>query len=164
MVLSRSPPDHEKEGFAVTKFLLIWAAMASPGLIWIAMGISTLRDCKRMRQRERARAMATVVDLIPETRLSRRSRSPIRQTRTVWHPVLAFSADGRDYRLQSAASLGRDDLPLGGEVEICYDADDPTHFHFEPFREEAARTAKRFIAFSLFWVLVFCPFLIHKSM
>lgn len=145
------------------KFLILYIVLSSLGWIWVIMGISTLRDLGKVQEQERARTTAKVVDLIREDRRVRsgRFRTVIR---TVWHPVVAFQVDSRQYRIQSAASMMRDDLRVGEEVDILYDADDPTQFHFHRSVEHDARAAKIFIVVGLVWALLFSPFLIHKEL
>lgn len=144
------------------KFLILYLVTSSLGWIWAYMGIATLRTCKKTREQERARTTARVVDLIPEKQFIRhRHRHRIR---TVWHPVVEFSVDGRKYRLQSPAALQQGDLSVGEEADIIYDADDPNHFDFEKVLEHDVRVAKIFIVVGLVWALFFSPFLINKEL
>lgn len=145
------------------KFLILYIVLSSLGWIWVIMGISTLRDLGRIQEQERARTTAKVVDLIKEERRVRsgRFRTVIR---TVWHPVVTFEVESRKYRIQSTASMMRTDLRVGEEVDILYDADDPTQFHFHRSIEHDEREAKIFIVVGLAWALLFSPFLINKEL
>ena len=144
------------------KILFFYILLSSLGWIWVFMGISTLRDLSRMQEQERARTTAKVVEFISEKRRvrSRRHRTVIH---TAWHPVVVFHVENREYHLQAAVNLMREDLHVGEEVDILYDADDPTHFHFRRTVEHDERVAKIFIAVGLIWALLFSPFLIHKE-
>lgn len=145
------------------KYLILYLVTSSLGWIWVIMGISTIRACAKTREQERARATATVVDMISEKKVSRSHRNHSRVVRTVWHPVVEFTVEGRQYRLQNPSDLLRDEFSVGQTVDIIYDADDPTHFDFESVLEHDVRAAKCFIAVGLVWAVLFSPFLIYKE-
>ena len=144
------------------KYLIIYIALSAMGWFWLFMGISSLHDYRRVKEQERARATARIIDMVAEKKQRRNRRRHMRETYTVWHPVLEFAVEGRVYRLQSAACLTRDELTIGQDVDICYDADDPSHFHFEKRWESVTLNAKISIAIGLIWVLAFSPFMINR--
>lgn len=144
------------------KILFLYAALSCLGWIWVIMGISTLRDHRKVREQERARTTAKVVELIPEEVRRWNSHRHRHETCTVWHPVVTFSVENREYRLKSSASLLWSDLSVGETVDICYDADDPTHFHFEKLWEDVSRRAKGFIIIGIVWAVIFSPFLLNR--
>ena len=144
------------------KFLILYLVLSSLGWLWVCMGIATLRRCQKARDQERARTTARVVGLIPEKqRIRHRHRHEIR---TVWHPVVEYSVDGRKYRLQYPANLIHGDLSAGEEVEIIYDADDPNRFDLEKVLEHDIRAAGIFIVVGLVWAVAFSPFMVNKAL
>ena len=154
----------EGDGEAVTKFLILYLVTSLLGWVWVFMGISTLRSCKETREQERSRTTAKVLDLIPEEKRRRNSRTHRLEKRTVWHPVVEFTVEGRKYHLQSPSNLIHSDLSVGENVDIIYDADDPVSFDFEKVLEHDIRVAKIFIVVGLLWAVVFTPFLVYKTL
>ena len=148
----------------MTKYLFLYIAASSIGWLWIFMGISTHRTYRKVMAQERSRTTATVVELIPEEKQRWNSHRHRKEIRTVWHPVVEFTVDNQKYHLQSPANLQQNDLSVGDDVDIIYDADNPTSFHFREYWEHDIRTAKGFIAFGIVWTLVITPFLVYKAM
>ncbi len=154
----------EGDGEAVTKFLILYLVTSLLGWVWVIMGISTLRRCRETRERERSRTTAKVLCMIPEKKQRWNSHRHRHETRTVWHPVVEFTVDGRKYHLQSPSNLIHSDLSVGEDVDIIYDADEPAHFDFEKVLEHDIRAAKIFIVVGLVWALFFTPFLVNKTL
>ena len=102
--------------------------------------------------------------MIPEKKHRWNSLRHRHETRTVWHPVVEFTVDGRKYHLQSPSNLIHSDLSVGEDVDIIYDADEPAHFDFEKVLEHDIRAAKIFIVVGLVWALFFTPFLVNKTL
>ena len=102
--------------------------------------------------------------MIPEKKQRWNSHRHRHETRTVWHPVVEFTVDGRKYHLQSPSNLIHSDLSVGEDVDIIYDADEPAHFDFEKVLEHDIRAAKIFIVVGLVWALFFTPFLVNKTL
>lgn len=146
------------------KGLILYLVLSSLGWIWVIMGISTLRTAKKVREQERSRTTATVVDLIPEQKVSRSHRNHRREIRTVWHPVVEFTVDGRGYRLQNPADMHQGEISVGDTVDILYDAGDPNHFTLEKVLEHDVLAARIFIVVGIVWAVFFSPFLIHKEL
>lgn len=148
----------------MTAFLIFYILVSAPGWIWVAMSVLTLRDLGRIRERERCRVSAKVVDLIPEKKVRRQSHGPRKTTRTVWHPVVEFTLDGKRYRIRSGQNLSRDDVAVGDEADILLDADDPAQFHFELAVEHDRRTARRFFVLGIAWAVGLSPLLVSRAL
>ena len=119
-------------------------ALAGVGVLRI--GLRGRREWRRREERERARASGTVVEFRKERRHVRRGHSYTGCT-----PVVEFRAEGRDFRLDAAASTQADEFAVGDPVEVLYDPDDPTRFHIEG-RECEEKGDGRLIRMGLIWL------------
>ena len=106
--------------------LIIFAIASSGGWIFTYIGISGILETLKRKSRETSRARGRVVEHIRyQGRRRRRGRS---YDYTYWRSLVEFTAWGRQYRLEGVV---RDGKPAVGEtVEIEYDPDDPSHFHY----------------------------------
>ena len=104
---------------------LMFFLIASVGA-WFFLGVSiqSRREYRRKTEAERARATGTVVD-------------HVRHKRSWLHPVVEFTADGRVNRLEYPVDVDPGELPVGTQVEVLYNPDDPARFHLEQYHGEA---------------------------
>jgi len=129
--------------------LVVFALFSLGGWAVIWIGVKGNIEARRRGEREHSRTSGKVVRLV-----SREHRYGRHNRRTFWYPVVAFYAEGRAYELESKDGLWADAVAEGDEVELLYDADDPSRFHLEMFGESDARSGGHLIRFGIAWVIV----------
>lgn len=148
---------------SVLKFLILYAAASSGGWLFIAIGISSMRDTRKREARETSHTTGQVVEHVKYRKRSRsHGRRPTRpRYYTYWRSVVAFTAEGKAFRAEGVLREGK---PAVGEtIDIWYDPDDPTHFHQAGQLEWYFRDDKIMIAIGVIWLLFFL-FLTAKSL
>ena len=108
------------------KALAFFAMTSLAGWILFFIGIGSRREQHRREEQEHSHATGRIADYVG--REVRRGRGG---TSVYWSPVIAFTADGQDYRLEYGTSLDKRQYPVGKTVDILYDVSDPTHFHLQ---------------------------------
>ena len=114
--------------------ILIVFSLVGFSAIYIAI-VGGLESKKRF-ERERTHVTGRIVELIP-----RKDRFGRQSINTFWYPVVSFMVDGRERRVESRDAFSKGDFAEGDEVEIRYDADDPSHFHIEQYSENDRRSS-----------------------
>lgn len=121
---------------------LIWLALFSAvGWVALAKGLRRRRALLEREERERGRATGTIVGYA-EAKKGGAKR-----------PVVEFTAEGSAHRLECAAGTNPAALPVGAEVEVRYDPDDPERFHLES-EETAPRGGRALLVFGVTWILI----------
>ena len=126
---------------ALTVFLL-WSGI---GWIMLFLGLSVRRSEREQAERERTRAAGTIVAHVKHLSDDRRreAAAPV--------PVVCFRAEGREIRSE-AKKAPASRYPVGREVDVLYDPDDPTRFHFE--EDKSTRAIQPLILIGLIWILI----------
>ena len=124
---------------------MLWSLF---GWFLLALGLGARRHRRDKEERERAHATATVTEHAATERRGRRG-TPY----TSCYPVVRFTADGaaRTAKAEYAADPAR--LPVGTVVDIFYDPDDPSRFHFG---DDAlnGRPGRLLVAAGLTWIIL----------
>ena len=147
----------------VLKFLILYAAASSGGWLFIALGISSMRDTRKREARETSHTTGQVVDHVKYRKRSRsHTRRPGRRSYyTYWRAVVEFAAEGKTFRLEGVLQDGR---PAVGEtIDLWYDPDDPSHFHQSGQLERDFRNDAIVVAAGVLWAF-FSIFLTVKAL
>ena len=129
--------------------LVVFAVSSLVGFSVIYIAIMSILESKKRFERERARATGRIVELIP-----RKPRYGRLNKNTFWCPIVSFMVDGRDCIFESRDAFYEGDFAEGDEVEIRYDADDPSHFHLERYSENDRRSNKYIMWFGIACLIV----------
>ncbi len=110
-------------------------------------GISTYRNKRRREEVETTRTTGRIVDYVLKERPKGKGGTSV-----YWKPVIEFSVYPHTYRLEYDNALKESLHPVGENVEILYDLNDPSHFHLEddPVYINGGRKA---IRFGVIWIL-----------
>ena len=106
----------------ILAFTGVWCLV---GAVFLCVGIGLRRAAIRREERQRARAEATVVQVLRRVNRGYHSRG------YSWHPVVRFEVDGRAVCLESGEGFGSKRFCEGQTVEVLYDPDDPACFRLE---------------------------------
>ncbi|MBR0368584.1 MAG: leucine-rich repeat protein [Clostridia bacterium] len=127
--------------------LIVFAIFSLPGWFMLFSALKSRRDRERREERERARATGSIVEYVRETKRYRRGPT-VHFTR----PVVEFRAEGRVYKRLYENSLSPEQYPVGANVDVIYDADDPTRFHLDA-DEDFSRGARSYVKGAVVWFL-----------
>ena len=108
----------------ILKMLFFFAAVSFPAWFLLSAGLGTRRDSRRRSKRERRRATGVIVGYVRG-----RVRSGKSGGVAYWKPVVEFSAEGQSFHQEYPNMMDRERYPVGKEVDILYDGDDPARFH-----------------------------------
>ena len=128
--------------------LIVFAIFSLPGWIMLIYALKSRRARERREERERARTTGSIVEYVRETK--RYWRGPtVRFTR----PVVEYRAEGSVYKRQYENSLSPEQYPVGANVDVVYDADDPFRFHLD-VDEEFSQGARGYVKGAVIWLLI----------
>ena len=147
----------------LVKFLILYAAAASPGWLFVCIGISGMRGTRKREARETTHTTGKVVEHIQYRKRARSHRRRPGWSRyyTYWRAVVEYTAEGQPFRLESVCLDGK---PAVGEtIDIWYDPDAPLHFHQSGQLERDFRNDAMMIAAGVLWAL-FAIFLTVKAL
>ena len=129
------------------KMLMFFGYTSLFGWIFLFVGIGAMREKRRREAREYTRTTGVIVDYVARKLSNRHTRGSI-----WWMPVVSFTADGQEYRLENSNHMDRETCPVGQTVDVIYDVSDPTHFHLasDSAYENGGRTAMKV---AVIWIL-----------
>ena len=111
-----------------TKSLLFFLIVSGMGWIILLVGIRSHREQKNREIWEYSRTTGTIAEYVrKETRTYSRGVRRI----VYWCPVIAFTAEGRPFRLEYENRLNQEEHPVGQTVDVLYDINNPEHFHLD---------------------------------
>lgn len=130
--------------------LIIFAIASFGGWLFTYSGISGILKTRKRKELETSRTTGRVVEHVRYQKQRRvRKRSYVS---TYWRSIVEFTAWGRQYRLEGVV---RDGKPAVGEtVEVKYDPDDPSHFHYPGQLEGNMRFDGITIAVGVLWLIL----------
>ena len=128
--------------------LIVFGIISLPGWIMLIYALKSRRARERREERERARATGRVVEYVRQTRRYRRGPT----IHFTW-PVVEFRAEGQTVRQQYENSLSSEQYPVGADVDVVYDADDPTRFHLDA-DADFSQGAGSYTWMGIIWILV----------
>ncbi len=129
-------------------FLVLFPLLSVVGIALIVIGLSSIRKARAREERERTRASGTVVDMIKHLSLGR--GKPL----VAWHPVVEFRVNGQTVRHECHTGCWSEQLQPGEQIDILYDADDPSHYHVEKLTGWEATGDKVTVVVGILWVVV----------
>ena len=130
------------------KVLLFFAATSWPGWLILFVGIGTILEKRRRQEQEYTRTSGCIVDYASGEQASLKNVAPAYRK-----PVIEFTAEGHNYRLEYENSLSPQQHPVGEAVEVLYDVSRPTRFHLEA--DVAFQNGGRNLArVGLVWILI----------
>ena len=125
---------------------MVWILWSMPGWLMLGLGRLSRRSWRKKAERERARAMGTIVENVPREELRKDRKT------TAWYPVVRFDVDGRELRQKCEYAAGQGVHPVGQVLEVLYDPDDPSHFHFDA--DPADQMGLPAIRIGVIWIVV----------
>ena len=106
-------------------YLLFFAVLSINGLIFIGVGLHTVRYQRKKEENETESARGVIVDIAKKKTRPARGRSV-----TYYVPVIEFTAGEKLYRLENEnGSRDRESVVIGRSVDVLYDPEDPARFH-----------------------------------
>ena len=127
-------------------FLVLFALSGIGGWVIIRIGLSDVRNARKLEEQERARTYGTVVDIVKYTPLGR-GKIPY------WRPVVEYTVDGKILKQESRLKYWMDDFKVGEKVDILYDADDPGCFHLEKWLDRQIRHGRIIMIIGAIWLV-----------
>lgn len=124
------------------KILIVFAMWSFVGWLILFAGFSMRRDWRRRLEDERARATGAVVEHTYKGKPTGKERDAF--------PVIEFTAEGQLVRKTYDYALPKADFPVGRQLEVLYDPNDPTHFHLE--MANSPEKGRKPIRFALIWI------------
>ena len=131
----------------VRKMLVFFGVSSLFGWIFVFVGISARREQRRREESEHTRASGVVVEYTDGERHGKHGPYVIHR------PVIEFTADGAKVRKTYENSLKQEEFPVGTEVEVLYDVNDPARFHLESDLA-FSRGSGNLMKIGLVWVLL----------
>ena len=128
----------------VHESLIPFLLLSAIGWILVIAAVGMRRRWRKREEIERARTSGTIAG-DPEEK-------PVRDRRRR-RPVVEFTAEGHEYRLEYPKKEDPAVYPAGAPVEVLYDPDDPTHFHLEDDQAEM-RSRRIRLYVGLAWILI----------
>lgn len=125
---------------------LLYAAYGAMGLgcLLVVFGLLGRRNWQAKLDRERARAMGTVVGHAKKTNGSR--------GRPICHPIIRFRVDGVERESEWNTPAVAEEWLIGREVELLYDPDHPEHIHLAD--EEGESPPHSVMRTGVIWIAV----------
>ncbi len=109
------------------KILVCFIVYSLPGWLLLCIGLSTRKEKRLRDQLERNRTAGRIVDYKkPE---GHPGRDPMN---SIIKPVVEFTVYEQEYRLEYGNPMDQKKWPVGTEVEVIYDGNDPRRFHLGP--------------------------------
>lgn len=106
-------------------YLLFFAVLSINGLIFIGVGLHTVRYQRKKEENETESARGVIVDIAKKKTRPARGRSV-----TYYVPVIEFTAGEKLYRLENENGERQEDkITVGKEVSVMYDRREPEKFH-----------------------------------
>lgn len=106
-------------------YLLFFAVLSINGLIFIGVGLHTVRYQRKKEENETESARGVIVDIAKKKTRPARGRSV-----TYYVPVIEFTAGEKLYRLENENGERQEDkITVGKEVRVMYDRREPEKFH-----------------------------------
>ena len=133
-------------------YLILFLGWSLIGFIFIGVALYTKRYQRKKEINEASLATGRIVDVIEKTHHSGRGG-----TVRYYVPVIEFSVNDKEYRLENEnGSRERDKIIIGKDVDVMYDASDPTHFHLTEYdaNEESSNSLFRFGLILVFGAVV----------
>lgn len=129
------------------RMVLFYAVVSCYAWVGLFRGIRFRRELRRRMENERTRTTGTIVEYV-----SAAHRNKTNGSYRYWKPVIAYTADGKEYREECQSGLSRENFPAGTQIDILYDNNDPTHFHPDADPSFAAQ-GRGAIGKSIAWII-----------
>ncbi len=114
------------------KMLWCFLAFSLAGWAFLAYGLISMLRYNRRQRTELEQADAVFVHYIKKAHSTGRY-----SWKYGYHPVLDFSAEGKQYRVQSRVYHWEQKLRPGDIVPLFYDRNNPSRFHLEEENHES---------------------------
>ena len=123
-------------------YLILFLGFSLTGFIFIGVALHTKKYQRKKELAEYAYVAAKIADCI-----EKQHRSGRYGTVRYYVPVIAFTADHTEYRLENENGYReRDKIEIGKPVDVMYDPNDPAHFHLteDDANDKASESLLRF--------------------